>query len=355
MDKYKIDSHKLIYHVPRVNDWMEGKNVYPIYMEISPIGMCNHRCTFCALDFMEYQKRELSIELLRERLKEMGRLGIKSIMYAGEGEPFLHKYIAEIVSKTKDSGIDVAITSNGALMKADLAERVLPHLEWIKISINAGTDTTYANIHRTKSSDFNKVIKNVSHAVEIKQKKKYKCTIGMQMLLLPENSHEVTLLAETARDMGVDYLVIKPYSQHLMSNSNQYEDIHYESYLDLAESIKAFNTETFSVVFRANTMKKWDVADRNYDKCQALPFWSYIDSGGGVWGCSAFLGDERFLYGNINENSFESIWKSEKRKASLKSVENSLDVRNCRINCRMDEINRYLWELKHPPGHVNFI
>ena len=24
-DKYRIDSHKLMYHVPRVNDWMDGK------------------------------------------------------------------------------------------------------------------------------------------------------------------------------------------------------------------------------------------------------------------------------------------------------------------------------------------
>ena len=53
MDKYRIDSHKLIYHVDRVHAWQQGENVYPIYMEISPAGTCNHRCTFCALDYME--------------------------------------------------------------------------------------------------------------------------------------------------------------------------------------------------------------------------------------------------------------------------------------------------------------
>lgn len=52
MDKYRIDSHKLIYHVSRVNDWLNGKLIYPIYMEISPIGSCNHRCIFCAYDFI---------------------------------------------------------------------------------------------------------------------------------------------------------------------------------------------------------------------------------------------------------------------------------------------------------------
>ena len=69
MDKYKIDSHKLIYHIPRVNDWVAGKIIYPIYMEVSPAGMCNHRCSFCGLDFMNYQKRFLDTEIFKERLQ----------------------------------------------------------------------------------------------------------------------------------------------------------------------------------------------------------------------------------------------------------------------------------------------
>jgi len=85
MDKFRIDSHKLIYHVDRVSDWLKGKNVYPIYVEIAPAGSCNHRCTYCALDFMEYKPRFLDSRILKERLSEMGSLGVKSIMYAGEG------------------------------------------------------------------------------------------------------------------------------------------------------------------------------------------------------------------------------------------------------------------------------
>ncbi|MBE9532248.1 MAG: radical SAM protein, partial [Proteobacteria bacterium] len=36
MDKYKIDSHKLIYHVERTNEWLSGEDIYPIYVEMSP-------------------------------------------------------------------------------------------------------------------------------------------------------------------------------------------------------------------------------------------------------------------------------------------------------------------------------
>lgn len=355
MDKYKIDSHKLLYHIPRVNDWLDGKNIYPVYMEISPSGACNHRCTFCGLDFMEYQSRYLDADVLMERISEMGRLGLKSIMFAGEGEPFLHKRMVEIIGHTRKSGIDVAMTTNAVLLNETRANAILGDMEWIKVSINAGTASTYSAIHRTKEADFKTVIDNLSNAARIRQDNGYKCTLGMQMLLLPENKDEAVTLAGIARDIGMDYLVIKPYSQHLLSKTDKYREVKYSDQLSLANTLGELNTSDFSVIFRVRTMKKWDKGDRNYTRCQALPFWSYVDAGGGIWGCSAYLGDERFYYGNIYENSFREIWEGEKRGKSLKWVQDELDSSQCRVNCRMDEINRYLWELKNPPAHVNFI
>ena len=66
-------------------------------------------------------------------------------------------------------------------------------------------------------------------------------------------------------------------------------------------------------------------------------------------GLHVYLGDERFLYGNIYENTFKEIWEGGKRKESLNWFENNLNAKECRINCRMDEINQYLWNLKTHP------
>lgn len=357
MDKYKIDSHKLIYHPKRVSDWSEGKNIYPIYAEISPSRACNHRCLYCALDFMEYKRIYLDANVLKDRLLEMASLGLRSIMYAGEGEPLLHEDFKEIVEHTKQVGIDVAITTNGSLLNNSLAESILPNCTWIKISINGATNATYSKIHgiSPKSQNFDKVISNLTYASELRNKYNYKCTLGMQLLLLSENWHEAELLAKTAKEIGMDYLVIKPYSQHPSSKTKLYKNIKYTDYLHLSNNLTKFNDQNFHVVFRINTMKKWDSASHDYDKCQALPFWTYIDSEGNVWGCSVYLGDERFLYGNIYKQSFRQIWNGEQRRASLEYVDTKLNVSQCRINCRMDEINRYLWELTHPSEHVKFI
>lgn len=355
LDKFRIDSHKLMFHVGKVADWSEGKDIYPIYAEISPAGSCNHRCTYCALDYMEYKPRFLPSDILKTRLTELGRLGLKSVMYAGEGEPFLHKDIASIINHTKASGIDVAITSNGALFDPEMSSATLASITWIKISFNAGTSQTYAKIHRTKERDFDRVLSNITEAVRIRKERGLSSTIGIQMILLPENAHEAVALAKIAKDIGADYLVIKSYSQHLKSITKQYEGFAYKDFYSLNDELQKVSTDSFRVVFRENAMKKLEEKKRAYDVCRALPFWTYIDAGGGVWGCSAYLGDGRFYFGSILENTFEEIWKSGKRKEVMRFVAEKLDIKDCRRNCRMDEINRYLHELKHPSPHVNFI
>lgn len=365
MDKYAIDSHKLIYHPQRVaqfldvgDSWEKAKSVYPIYIEVSPVGACNHRCTFCAVDYIGYKSRMLEVESFSLRLAEMGRLGVKSIMYAGEGEPLLHKKINEMVKATKDSGIDVSFTTNATVLNDEFISRSLSLTSWIKVSLNAGTAETYARVHRTKEKDFGRVIGNLQRAVIHKKANDLKCVIGAQSLLLPENAHEMEQLARICRDeIGLDYLVIKPYSQHMFSDTRLYRDVDYSKNLGLAEKLRALNTDKFQVVFRENTMKKSTQTEDRYTKCNATPFfWAYIMADGEVYGCSAYLLDEKFMYGNVNEQSFQSIWEGKKREDNFHFIRNGLNIKQCRVNCRMDEVNRYLFNLKEGlVEHVNFI
>ncbi len=352
---FRIDSHKLIFHPRRVVQWLNGTLIYPVYMEISPAGICNHRCKFCAVDFVGYKAHFLDTGILLQRLKELGSLGVASIMYGGEGEPLLHRDIGQIVVQTRSAGIDVAMTTNGVFLSPDLASQILPHMSWIKVSVNSGSPEGYAAIHRTKPEDYNTVFANIRSASRLIAENRLKCTLGVQAVLLPENAAEMEMLARRSKDAGARYLVIKPYSQHHKSHARLYEGIDYSPWLNLAESLNCFNDDTFTVIFRTNTINKMQRAERGYGRCMALPFWSYIDAAGNVWGCSSYLGDERFLYGNVLEEDFSRIWRGERRRSSLKMIASELDPEGCRMNCRMDEINLYLWELTHPNGHVNFI
>ena len=96
----RMDSHKLIYHPETVARWLKGDNIYPIEIEIGLTNACNHRCIFCAVDYTGYQPDRIGSEVLIRNLKEMVPKGVKSIIYAGEGEPLLHREAPDIINKT---------------------------------------------------------------------------------------------------------------------------------------------------------------------------------------------------------------------------------------------------------------
>ncbi len=174
---------------------------------------------------------------------------------------------------------------------------------------------------------------------------------------MTENAEEMGKLAEICRDeIGLDYLVVKPYSQHMYSKTHVYESIDYKQHLEMAQELESYNTKDFSVIFRGHTMKKYTEDDR-YPKCYATPFlWGYIMADGSTYGCSAYLLDKRFEYGNINEQTFQEIWEGQRRKTNFEFIRHELDIKDCRRNCRMDEVNRYLHRLQEGSiPHVNFI
>ena len=334
-----------MYHPERVAAWLRGEPTYPIYVEISPTSACNHRCIFCGLDFIGYKKEYIDWKVLSQTLRSMESCGVKSVMFAGEGEPLLHIDIGKMLASAFYHNMDCALTTNGVLLTETFAPPLLKYNKWIKVSINAGLPRTYAKIHRTKEDDFHTVFKNMEYAANVRERDGYDCTLGMQAVLLKENNHEMTILAELARDIGMDYLVIKPFSQHLSSKEKSYgvrlpfRDIY-------AHQLDEFNTDNFQVIFRQNAFSGID-GERSYDECLALPFWAYISSNGDVWDCSAKMGnDDDFKLGSIYDEKFNLAMPTQ-RPTTL--------VDRCRTNCRMDACNEYLWKLKHPNGHVNFI
>lgn len=351
-ENIRMDSHKLIYHPDVVARWMKGENIYPIEIEISPSGACNHRCVFCAVDYIGYEPVFLKKDVILRDISRMGRKGLKSVICSGEGEPLLNKDMPDIANGIKACGVDVAMSTNGALFTKDKAEECLGAFTWIRFSVAAMEEEVYDKIQRGKPGDLNRVKANLSEAVRIKKDRKLKTTLGVQCLLLPGNMAQLPDMAGDLRRIGVDYLTIKPYSQHLHSE-NTFQ-IDYHAMLELEQRMKEYATEDFAVYFRANAMKKMH-REKCYSQCYGLPFMTHIDAKGNVWPCVAHIGTEEFCYGNIYEQTFDEIWEGKRRQEIMEKL-NALDINKvCREACRLDEINRYLDELKHPGEHVNFI
>ncbi|MFH1537323.1 MAG: radical SAM protein [bacterium] len=354
MDDLKIDGHKLLYHPGRVSNWLGGAAVYPIYMEISPTARCNHRCVFCAFDYVEYPDRSLETGRLKRIIAEIAGLGVKSIMYAGEGEPFLHPDMAKIIAHTKRCGIDTAVATNATLLTPAAADACLGSLAWMRVSMNAGTPLGYAFVHGTSEKMFHKAVDNLKYAVELKRREGLGCTIGAQLVLVGENMGEVLPLAELLSEAGADYLTVKPCVSHPLSRHGRAEECDPAEIERLHGELEKFENENFKIVFRRHSFRKLAAERQRYGACHGINFFAEIASDGEVYTCGPFLGVKEHSYGNINESSFREIWEGERRKKVLRHV-SELDVGRCMPNCRLDEINLYLWQLLNPPDHVNFI
>lgn len=353
MDDWSIDSHKLHFHPERVAQWLaadtweKAKKVVPIYWEITTSAACMHRCTFCSVDAIGYPPDLLDADILIARMAEAQALGIKSVMFAGTGEPLLHKRISDITQSAVHSGLDVAFTTNGVLL--DRLETV-SICTWIKVSMNAGTAATYEAVHKAKSKDWDKVWAGIKGAVA----RKGACTIGVQCVVLPENVYEMRDLAQRSADAGVDYLVLKPYSQGTFSITHQYEDVDYSKMRDYLHTVEEFSTDTFKVVYRSNAVEKEISGKHGFEKCRSTPVaWVYAKGDGDIFTCSAHLMDKRFCIGNINTQTFKDIWEGERRRENWELMQ-SFDIKQCRLNCRMAGPNKYLEEFT-TVKHINFI
>ncbi len=351
-DKIRMDSHKLMFHPRRVADWLEGRNIYPVELEIGLTNACNHRCIFCAVDYTGYQPEMLDYAILRKNIPEFAAKGVRSIVYAGEGEPLLNKDAPDIINLTRRSGIDAALSTNGVLLTPEVSGECLESLSWVRFSTAAATDGTYEKIHRCRKGDLGIVLKNMEEAVRVKRDRKAAVTIGVQLLLLPDNQDEAVRMAKTVKRIGVDYFTVKPYSRHPQSGNAIQAD--YQGMLGLEEELRETAAEDFKIYFRAHSMKKLDCR-REYSQCLALPFMAYMDAGGNLWPCIVFMGKEGLSYGSLHEESFQEIWEGDRRKRLMRHFLNMDLEKDCRELCRLDEMNRYLNELRHPGGHVNFI
>lgn len=337
MDDLMIDSHKLMLHPERVVDYFAFGNPAPIYMEVSPSGACNHRCKFCALDYLGYKPEYLNVSDYVKFITHQE--GIKSVMFGGEGEPLMHRHFTDIVAATYVRGIDCALTTNGVLLTPQRTE-IVKMMKWIKISIDAGTADIYHKVHGTSTRDWQTLWRNIENLVKVKGK----CKVGLQFLLLEDNEETLIDFLAKASNSGVDYAVIKAYSQHLKSKNRQ-AMFTPEAF---REECDEYEHDNFKIITRS------DNSIRMYKQCLALPFWRYLQANGDLWVCSAHIGDERFRIGNIKYNQ-ENNGNAIKAINIINQMMETFDINNCRLNCRMNNCNEYLNRLKYPKEHDNFI
>lgn len=347
-----LDSHKINYHPKEISDMFDGKLKSPIYVEISPTGICNHKCLFCHYNYLGHEGKFQKGKIL-ELVVELAELGVKSLVFAGNGEPTLHVDTIKAIKLAKSLGLDVAMSTNGALLKDEHFDILVQSLTWIRFSFNAGSKENYAYIHQTKSDDWDKVITNIQKLKEAKQRLKSDITIGTQFVLIPQNKDYALEHAKRLKELGVDYFSVKHFYNHSHNEFEVKEIISDEFIHFLSNEAKKLTNENFNFLVRSTKNLS---TQRTYTKCFGLEFIVFIDENGDVYSCFSHQYDKKTIMGNIFDNSFKDIWQSAQKKDSIDYINSCIDKNSCQPNCRHHQINSYLWELKNPSiDHINFI
>ncbi|MGN7614532.1 radical SAM protein, partial [Magnetococcales bacterium HHB-1] len=303
-DHFLMDSHKMLWHMDRIVQWQQEGICPPIYLEISPVSYCNNRCLFCGVDFQMEHGNQFPAQRFKTQLKKLAQTGLRSIMYAGEGEPLLHPEIESLITATHQAGIDASLTTNGNIGGKELWNNILPALTWVRFSMDAGDSKTYEIVHGVHGKIFHKTVDNIRHAVKLKKSHQLKTTIGVQFVIIPENRHNIKKALALFGEIGVDYISLKPYSLH--PQMEQKKEVHYkEKEIEKIEQTVLQSKNRFpetKILFRAEAMRNYAQQGLNFSHCRALPFWGYIDAKGDFYTCSVFLNDPRFHAGNIHQH-----------------------------------------------------
>ena len=368
-DKIILDGHKLLWHKERVEAWLKGERIAPITIDCALTRRCTYRCIYCYGQLQANDEKRITRDVIFRFLDDAADIGVKAISFVSDGESTCSPYIYEAITHAKENGLDVALGTNGVLLKEEKLEEMLSCLTYLRFNISAASPKEYSKIHGCRIEDYYKVIDIIKKCVQIKRQNNYPVTLGLQMVLMPQFIKEVVPLAKLGKELGVDYTVIK----HCSDDENHSLGINYQQYLseDLIQTLKKAEQEsTKNYLVQAKWSKILSGGERRYRHCYGPAFIMQFSGSGLVAPCGMLFNNKykKFHIGNIADKPFKKIWQSEKYWQVLKTLASDEfnPKTDCGALCLQHKVNEFLWDLKQgkakletpkgkPPMHINFI
>ena len=367
MEKLILDGHKLQWHKDRVNAWLRGERIAPITIDCALTRRCTYRCVYCYGQLQANDEKKMTKDVIFRFLDDAAEIGVKAISFVSDGESTCSPYLYDAILRGKKNGLDMALGTNGYLLKSEKLKDILPALTYLRFNISAAEPGRYAYIMGCKEDYFYKVRNIVEECVKIKRVNSLDVTIGLQMVLMPDFADQVVPLAEMGKELGVDYVVIK----HCSDDENGSLGVDYTKYhslIGVLEEAEKLSSDNYLV--KAKWSKILSEGKRKYSQCYGPPLIMQLSGSGLVAPCGMFFNKKykKFHIGNIADNSFKEIWLSDRywEVIDLLASEKFDAKTMCGSLCLQHKVNEFLWDLKKgnnvlveppgdPPMHVNFI
>jgi MoaA/NifB/PqqE/SkfB family radical SAM enzyme len=367
MTKLVLDGHKLAWHTDRVEAWRNGEKIAPITIDCALTRSCTYKCSYCYGQLQSNDEKKMTRDVIFRFLDDAAHIGVKAISFVSDGESTCSPYLYDAILHGKKNGLDMALGTNGYLLRDDRLEEILPVLTYIRFNISAGEAKSYADIHGCKEDYYHKVCKTIKSCVVIKKEKNLDVTIGLQMVLLPEFKNQILTLTKLGKKLKVDYFVIK----HCSDDEEGSLGVDYTKYRDLVDLLNKAEAESDrSYMVKAKWSKILSGGKRKYIQCYGPPFITQFSGSGLVAPCGMLFNrkHKKFHIGNIVDTPYKEIWQSKRYWEVMDSLASTrFNARaQCGTLCLQHKVNEFLWDLKQgderiekaagaPPPHINFI
>jgi molybdenum cofactor biosynthesis enzyme MoaA len=283
----------------------------PLSINLDLTTACNYACDHC-IDWdllnsgISHDERRL-----RESLERMAAAGLKSVILIGGGEPTIHPRFGAFVRHLKALRLQVAVVTNGSrndriLVVAD----AFGAGDWVRLSLDAGTDATFQAMHRPKRPI---TLEEICAGIRPVKERNPALRVGFSFVIVwagsergdvavHENVDEIPLAARLARDSGFDYVSFKPFLARTAEGAEAVGAPHASFPETIArirrrlDEAKATASESFAVLestnLRALESGTTEALARQPRTChmQAL---RQVLTPTGLWNCPAHRGAEK--------------------------------------------------------------
>ena len=191
----------------------------PLSINLDLTTACNYNCPHCVDSKIINAGKILNTEDIKQTIDTLKSHGLMSVILIGGGEPTLHRDFEKIVRHLKSQNMQVGIVTNGSRLHLikNTAE-ILEKNDWLRISIDAATEKTFARSHNPKNRITLKTI--LSNAREFK-KLNTSISMGYSFVIVWEgiyingqelcpNIDEIPEAVRLAKDNDFDYISFKP-------------------------------------------------------------------------------------------------------------------------------------------------
>jgi len=224
---------------------LDGQRGYigPHTVQIDPTNVCNNDCLGCwcnsplLLDKATPEPQRsavLPLPLIVQLLDDMVALGSKEVYLAGGGEPFCHPDIRAIIAEIKRRGLVCNVNTNFTLLGESEVEFLAEQgVDYMTVSVWAGTPETYSLLHPNKTEEtFHQIKEMLRRLNMIKKRVPY---IKVYNVINNLNFHEIKAMVDFAlktKSESVEFTaldVIPGRTDSLLLNEEQREWLHAEA------------------------------------------------------------------------------------------------------------------------------